>query len=173
MLKKIAVVLLAFLLSVPAFAGGVPPLPATSQYSEPSQIVATLNALINQLNGNGTGVGGYATVPNGAVSLGVPCSGTSATLTTVCNGQRGTLVFTGTPLTVTTTGTTMTMVITNSAITTQSLCSGNFVTAFTAGSAVIPATFVPTAGSLSVVAVNAGTTANAVAAGTFAFNCYN
>ncbi len=173
MFKKIGIALLAFLLATPVLAGGIPQIPSSPTYSEPSQIVPTLNAFINQLNGNALGAGGYAAQPNNAASLGSFCSGTSATLTTVCNGQRGQLVFTGTPLTVTTTGTTMTMVITNSSITTASLCTGAFVTAFTAGSAVIPATFVPTAGSLSVVAVNAGTTANAVAAGTFGFNCYN
>jgi hypothetical protein len=155
------------------FGGGIPNIPSSPQFSEPSQIIGTLNAFINQLNGNPLGSGGYAAQPGGIVSVGSFCSGTGTTLTNTCNGSRGQIIFTGTPLTVTTTGTTMTMVITNSAITTTSLCNGAFVTAFTAGSAVLPATFVPTAGSLSVVAVNAGTTANAVAAGTFAFNCFN
>ena len=172
-LKRLAFAAALALFPTLALAGGIPLLPSTSQFSEPSQIVGTINTLINQLNGNALGFGGYAANSATGPSIGSFCSATGATLTNVCNGQRGQIVFTGTPLTVTTTGTTMTMVITNSSITTASLCTGAFVTAFTAGSAVIPATFVPTAGSLSVVAVNAGTTTNAVAAGTFGFNCYN
>jgi hypothetical protein len=171
MLKKIATALLAFLLAVPAFAGGVPPLPVTSQYSEPSQIVATMNALINQLNGNGAGVGGYAAVPNNAISLGSLCQPAAGASPLTCNGQRMIAPFTG--ITVAATGTNQTIVITNSSITTTSACTGNFITAFTAGSAVVVATLTPTAGSLSIVVANAGTTTNAVTTGTLAINCFN
>lgn len=152
-----------------AKAGGVPPLPSTSQYSEPSQIVGTINALINQLNGNGAGAGGYAAQSNGATSLGTFCANTAGASPQTCNGQRGAVAYTG--LGVTTTGTVMTTVITDSAITTASVCQANWITAFTAGSGVAVATVVPTAGTLTVISVNAGLTTNAVTTGTLGFNC--
>jgi hypothetical protein len=172
MLKKLAVAALAFLLSVPAFAGGVPQIPATSQYSEPSQIVGTLNALINQLNGNGTGLGGYAALSNNAVSLGSLCQPAAGASPLTCNGQRMIAAFTGLS-SLLATGTTQTVVITNSSITAQSACTAQWITAFTAGSAIIAATVTPSAGSLSIVNVNAGSTTNAVATGTLAVNCFN
>jgi hypothetical protein len=64
-------------------------------------------------------------------------------------------------------------VVTNSAVNASSICNANFNTAFTSGSAVVVATIVPTAGSLSVVIANAGATTNAVTTGTLAFNCVN
>src|SRR5258708_30782771 len=77
----------AILGSAIGFGGGVPFLPSTSQYSEPSQIVGTMNAFINQLNGNALGAGGYAAQANGVVSFRQFCSATTTTTTDVCAGQ--------------------------------------------------------------------------------------
>jgi hypothetical protein len=154
------------------FGGGVPLIPSSPTYSEPSQIVGTLNAFINQLNGNPLGSGGYAAQPGGVVSVGLYCQNAAAGASPqTCNGARGAVAYTG--LGVTTTGTVMTTVISDSAITTASNCLAAWQTAFTAGSAVTVATIVPTAGTLTVISVNAGTTANAVTTGTLGFNCFN
>ena len=148
-----------------ALAASLPNVPSSPTYSEASQIIGTLNALIQQLNG-GAGYAGAAQ----NISLGSYCQNAAAGGTPqVCNGQRGQVAYTG--ITVTTTGSTQTLVITNSSVLANSQCTGAFITAFTAGSAVLPATFVATAGSLSVVAANAGTTSNAITTGTLAFNC--
>jgi hypothetical protein len=48
--SRLGVALLAGLLAVPAALAAVPYIPSTSQYSEPSQIVATLNYLVQQIN---------------------------------------------------------------------------------------------------------------------------
>lgn len=148
-----------------AFAGGIPLMPSTPTFNEPSQLVNTINTLINQLQGGPgytgtpqiTGVGGYCTA-GGATPQ-------------VCNAQRGQIAWTTAPPT--TTGSTVTYVITNSLVSAASNCTAQWVTAGTAGSALAVATVVPSAGSLSVVAMNAGTTTNAVATGTMSFNCTN
>lgn len=148
------------------FGGGVPYIPSTAPFSEPNQEVATFNAFIQMLNG----IPNALAPANTTVSVGAFCQNAAAGGTPqVCNGQRGAVAFTG--LTVAATGTNQAIVITDSFITTASVCSGAFVTAFTAGSAVVPATFTPTAGSLSVIIANAGATTNAVTTGTFGFNC--
>lgn len=150
--------------AVIAGAASVPFIPSSPNFSEASQIVGTLNALITQLNGGA----GYAPAQN--ISFGTFCQNAAAGGTPqVCNGQRGAVAFTG--LTVAATGTNQAIVITNSTITTASVCTGAFITAFTSGSAVVPATFTPTAGSLSIVIANAGATTNAVTTGTFGFSC--
>lgn len=147
-----------------ALAANMPSVPSTSQYSEANQIIGTLNALINQLNG----AIGYAPAQN--VSLGSFCTNTTAGASPqVCNGQRGQVAFT--TLTPTTTGSTQTLVITDSSVLATSQCSAQWITAFTAGSALAAATLVATAGSLSVVVGNFGTTSNAVTTGTLAFKC--
>ena len=43
-MKRIVLGLLVVLVSATAFAGGVPPIPPNPTYSEPTQIIATLNA---------------------------------------------------------------------------------------------------------------------------------
>ena len=166
MLKRIAAALAGLVATVAiAMGASMPLLPSTSQYSEPSQIVGTINALIQQLNGQA----GYATA-NPIVSLGAYCTNTTGGATPqICNGQRGDVLFTG--ITVAATGTNQTLVITNSSVAANSICHANFKTAFTAGSAVVVATIVPTAGSLSIVVANAGTTTNAVTTGTLSFTC--
>ena len=152
--------------AVAAMGAGIPLLPSSPTYSEPSQIQATINAVIQMLNGNGT----YATAP-AIISLGTQCQGTAGASPVTCNGQRGFVPFTG--ITVAATGTNQTLTITNSSIAANSLCHVQPTTAFTAGSAVTVATVVPAAGSLAVVLVNAGTTTNAVTTGTLGFTCFN
>ena len=71
------------------------------------------------------------------------------------------------------TGTNQTLVVTNANVSAASVCTAQWLTAFTAGSAVVVATVVPTAGSMSIVTANAGTTTNAVTTGTLGFNCVN
>jgi hypothetical protein len=90
-LKAVRSAVLAFIgllivLALPpaAWAGGLPLMPSSPTYSEPSQIVGTMNALIQQLNGQT----GYATQPNSIVSLGTFCTASGATPQT-CNGSRG------------------------------------------------------------------------------------
>jgi len=157
--------------AVLGFGGGVPTIPSSPTYNEASQIVATLNALINQLNGNALGFGGYAAQPGGIVSLGSFCAPAAGASPITCNATRGSAAFTG--ITITTTGTTQNLVINNSLVTAASDCLAQWQTTFTAGSAVIAATVVPAAGTLTVANVNAGTTANAVTTGTLAFACTN
>lgn len=168
-MKRIAYALTGLLLTAfAAFGANLPLIPSTSQYSEPSQIVGTMNALVQQLNGQA----GYATA-NPIVNIGSYCSnGTAGATPQVCAGQRGAVLFT-TLTGLVATGTTQTVVVTNANVTASSVCSAFWITAFTAGSGVTVATVTPTAGSLSVVSVNAGTTSNAVTTGTLGFNCVN
>lgn len=167
MLKRIAYALTGLVASAAiAMAASIPLLPSNPNYSEPSQIQATINAVIQMLNGQGQ----YATAP-GTISLGTSCQNTAGASPQICNGQRGLVAFTG--ITVAATGTNQTLVITNSAVTASSVCHIQPMTAFTAGSAVTVATVVPSAGSLSVVLVNAGTTTNAVTTGTLGVNCFS
>jgi len=166
-MRKLLAALVAVLFSASAFAAGLPSLPSSPTYSEASQIVGTINALIQQLNGNQ----GYATATP-VIGIGQFCTNTTGGGTPqICNGQRGAVLFTG--LTVAATGTNQAIVVTNSAIAANSICQANFITAFTAGSAIDVATLVPTAGSLSIVISNSGATTNAVTTGTLGFNCVN
>lgn len=168
MFKRFAYALTGLVFSAAvASAGQIPLLPSSPNYSEPSQVQPTINSVIQMLNGQGQ----YATAP-GTISIGSQCANAAAGGTPqTCNGQRGAVAYTG--ITPTTTGTNQTLVITNSAVAANSICTANFITAFTAGSAMTVATVTPSAGSLSVVVVNAGTTANAVTTGTLGFNCFN
>jgi hypothetical protein len=169
MLKRIAYALTGLVASALIAVGAtIPLLPSTSQYSEPSQIVGTINALIQQLNGQA----GYAAAGNGALGLGQFCTnGAAGASPQICNGQRGTVLFTG--ITVAATGTSQTLTITNSTINTSSICQAWWLTPFTAGSNVMPQTYTPTAGSLAILFANAGPTTNAVTTGTLAINCVN
>jgi hypothetical protein len=154
------------------FGGGIPPLPSTPTFNEPSQIVSTINTVLNQMNGNPLGSGGYATQPGGIVSVGAFCANATAGGTPqTCNGAHGAVSYTG--LTSSATGAVQTVVIADSFVTTASVCNAWWITAGTAGSARTIATVVPTAGTLTVVSVNAGTTTDAVTTGTLAFNCVN
>jgi hypothetical protein len=165
MMKRFLTTLSAlFSAAVIAGAASLPSVPVSPTYSEASQIVGTLNALINQLNG----ATGYA--PAQTVSLGSFCTnGTAGGTPQICNGQRGQVLFSG--LTVAATGTNQAIVVTNSSVTTASSCFAQWSTAFTAGSGVYVGSVTPTAGSLSIVIANGGTTTNAVTTGTLSFNC--
>jgi len=158
--------------AVVGFGGGVPPLPVSPTYSEASQIIGTLNAIINQLNGNASGAGGYAAQPGGVVSLGSYCTVSGAVGTLVCTGQRGSISYTS-GVTIAGTGSTQTFTTTVAGLTTASNCQAWFGSAFTAGSGVGVATATPTTNTLTVVGVNAGTTSNAVTTATLNFNCIN
>jgi hypothetical protein len=174
MFKRLGVALVALLIAFPAFAGGVPQVPSSPTYSEASQIVGTLNAIVNQLNGVPSPNGGYALANNNNVSLGSLCQPAAGASPLVCNGQRMVLAYTGLVAAgLAATGTVATLVATNSSITAQSACVANWMTAFTAGSGVYVSSLTPTAGSLSIVVGNAGTTTNAVTTGTLVVNCFN
>jgi hypothetical protein len=155
------------------FGGGVPPIPSSPTYSEASQIVGTLNAFINQLNGNPAGQGGYAAQPNGVISIGSFGTGTGAG-PIILNTQRGLATFTG----VTIAGqATSSLAITDSLITTASVCQAQLATfSGTFGTNGTPSVFVvtPTAGTLTVVMGNtsAATTTGSQSFGV-EFNCIN
>jgi hypothetical protein len=166
-MKRIFYALTGLVFTVAAALGaGLPLLPSTSQYSEPSQIVGTINALIQQLNGQQ----GYATAGTN-VSLGSFCQSAAGATPRTCAGQRGTASFTS--LAIGAAATTETVVITNANVTAASVCNAFWITAFTAGSGITVATVTPTAGSLSIVSANAGATTNTVTTGTLGFNCVN
>ena len=166
-LKRLAYALTGLVASAAlAMGAGLPLMPSTSQFSEPSQIVGTINALVNQLNG----ATGYTTATP-IVGVGAYCTNTAGGTPQVCNGQRGAVLYTGLPSTAL--NATFTVVVTDSAIAANSICQAQWITAFTAGSGVAVATLVPTAGSLSVISVNAGATTQAVTTGTLGFNCVN
>jgi hypothetical protein len=126
-MKKVLLSLALFLGAVAGaavgFAGGVPPIPSSPTYSEASQIIGTLNALINQLNGLPAGSGGYAAQPGSVISLGSFCRVTGATPVT-CTGQRGQI--TTTTLT-TAASTAANYVITDSLITASNTCMASIV----------------------------------------------
>jgi hypothetical protein len=150
------------------FGGGMPPLPSSSQFNEPSQIVSTLNAFINQMNGFPAGQGGYAVQPNSTPSLGLYCSASGAT-PQVCNGNRGAVSFTGTTVAA---DAAVTVTITNSTITTASGCTGTIQNNPTAAASPFVSSITPTAGSMAVVLGNPGTTTGSVTL-TVGFNCFN
>jgi hypothetical protein len=146
-----------------AYGAAVPSIPSNPTYSEPSQILGTLNTLINQLNG----AAGYAPAQNISLgSSGVASGGTPVTL----NAQRGVVSFTGVGTLVTGAVTTLTM--TNSSVAANSQCFAQVQSGGAAGSGPYISTATPTAGSLALILANGGTTATGAAA-TFAiaFQC--
>lgn len=167
-LKRIAYALTGLIASAAiAMSAGLPLLPSTSQYSEPSQIVGTVNAVINQLNGNA----GYAAATP-IVGVGSYCTNTTGGGTPqVCNGQRGAVLFTG--LTVGAPATNQVITVTDSSVAANSVCTANFLTAFTAATAIVVGQIVPTAGSLAISIANAGSGTNVVTTGTLGFVCVN
>ena len=150
------------------FGGGMPPIPSSPTFNEPSQIVSTLNAFINQMNGNPLGSGGYAAQPNGTPSMGLFCSASGAT-PQVCNGNRGAVSFTGTTVAA---DAAVTVTITNSTITTASNCLGTLQNNPTGAASPYVSSITPTAGSLAVVLGNPGTTTGSVTL-TVGFSCFN
>lgn len=166
MLKRIAYALTGLIASAAiAMSAGLPILPSTSQYSEPSQIVGTINALVQQLNGQA----GYAAA-NSTVSIGSYCTNTTGGASPqVCNGQRGEVLFTG--ITVAATSTNQILTVTNANVAANSTCHASFKTAFTAAAVLTVGQIVPTAGSLAISVSNSGSGTNAVTTGTLAFYC--
>lgn len=139
-----------------AKAGGVPNLPSTPQFEDPANTVATLNALINQLNGYGIGFGGYA--PSGPVGLGQFCFVNGLTVGTpqTCNATRGTI----TTATMTTAAqTAQALQINSNLINANSVCvasiSNNSGAFGTNGVPIVYATL-PGAGNLQIFIGNAG-----------------
>ena len=166
-MRKLLAALVAVLFSASAFAAGLPSLPSSPTYSEASQIVGTINALIQQLNGQT----GYA--PAQFVPVGSFCSATTATTTDVCTGQRGTAAYTAQGTIAA--GGVVTETITNTLVTTSSVCMASMVQQTVAASSeVTVASVTPTAGSLAVVVQNPTATATgATGSWTIAFNCIN
>jgi hypothetical protein len=164
MKKLLATVAAVIASAVIAFAANLPNVPSSPQYFEPSQIVATLNAVIQQLNGNV----GYG--PAQVVSLGSYATASGGTPVTLA-AQRGIVSFTG--VGTLTTGSVTTLTMTNSTITAASQCFTQVQSGGAAGSAPYVSTATPTAGSLAMILANGGTTATGAAA-TFAisFACY-
>ncbi len=140
-------------------------LPSLTGPQDPSQLNATVNALINQLGG-GPGYSGTAQVVSlgtyGTISGGTP---------QILNTQRGIVSFTGVATLVT--GAVTTLTITNSLVTAASACEAHVQSGGAAGSGPYVSTVTPTTGSLAVILANGGTTATG-ATQTFAiaFNCY-
>ena len=151
-----------------AFAGGVPLIPSTSQFSEPSQIISTLNTLIRALNGQATGI----TSAPGNVSLGKFCRGSSATTAVTCNGARGILSLTNAGTIAS--GNYTDFTVTNTNVTAGSACvvqvmDGNNDT----GSAPAVSQAVPTANTLSFRVFNGSSVATGAAkAYTVGFQCF-
>jgi hypothetical protein len=155
------------------FGGGLPPIPSSPTYSEPSQIVGTLNALINQLNGNAAGAGGYAAQPGGVVSLGSYCQTTGTATTQTCTGTRGQVGFTSQATIAA--GGVATMTITDTAVVATNVCPAWVVAQTVAASSQVDiASSTPGAGSIAVVVQNPTATATgATGAWTIAFQCIN
>src|SRR5260370_4568763 len=103
-----------------AVGGGIPNVPSSPTFNEPSQIVSTFNAFVGQLNGLNNTNGGYAAASNNTPSIGSFCTASGAT-PQVCNGNRGAVSFTGTTVAA---DAAVTVTITNSTITTVSNCIG-------------------------------------------------
>ena len=119
-------------------AANLPNIPSTAVFAEANQIVGTLNALINQLNG-GTGYSGTGQI----VSLGTACTGSVAGVTVTCNGQRGVATFTGQTLTA---ATNLALQINNNLVSATSVCVATQTNANTIGAAITAVT--PGAGNL-------------------------
>jgi hypothetical protein len=167
-MKRIVLGLLVVLVSATAFAGGVPPIPPNPTYSEPSQIIATLNALINQLNGNALGTGGYAAQPGGVVSLGSFCTASGATPQT-CNASRGVVT---TNSLATAASTAAAFVINDSLVTAQSACGASIGNTTSTGTPTI-ASVVTGAGTITVLVANVATAAALNNTVNIVFNCIN
>jgi len=183
-MKKLLLGLLFSLWSGIAAAGvscSLPFLLQNGTVADANQAMANYNALVSCLaaaaqagvNSDITSLQGLTVpVPVGAGGTGAYCTAGPGASPQTCNGQRGSVQFTGLS-SLLGTGTTQTVVVNSAAITAQSTCWAWWTTAFTAGSALLAGPVVPTSGTLTITAVNAGTTANAVTTGTLAFGCVN
>lgn len=166
-LLALGLVLGGVVAGVAAFGGGVPNVPVSPTFSEPSQIVPTLNAFVQMLNGTP----GPMNAAPGVVSLGsygTISGGTPQTL----NTARGVVTFTGVTVAAVTTSA---VVINNNLITTNSACVAGFVSDNSAaGSFPYIRSVVPTAGVLTVNISNAAA-ATSTGASSFgvAYSCVN
>lgn len=150
--------------AVIGLAAPIPFVPSTAPFNEPNQEVATLNALINQLNGQTS----YA--PAQLISIGQFCANTAGATPQTCNGQRGIASFTG--VTAAGNANSAAQVINNSFLTAASNCQVNINGTTAAGaSGPVVSTAIPGAGTLTVIISN--TTATTTGASTFnlGFNC--
>ena len=168
-MKRFLPVIAALLAGTVALvAANLPNLPSTPQFAEANQIVGTLNALINQLNG-GTGYSGTGQI----VSLGTSCYPAAAATPITCIGQRGQVQFTG--VTIAANALSSALVITDTnLIGTSSTCTASFFASawVTAGAQPYISSIVPTANTLTILLGNANpTTAQASATVPIAFVC--
>jgi hypothetical protein len=164
-MKKLLAVLSAVIASTAlAYAANLPLVPSSPTYSEPSQIVGTLNSVIQQLNGQA----GYAAAQVVSLGTGGTASGGSGAVT--LNAQHGVASFTG--VSTLTTGSVVTLTLTNSTVAANSVCFAQVLSGGAAGSAPYVSTATPTAGQLAFIVANGGTTATGATV-TFAigFNC--
>jgi hypothetical protein len=174
-MKKLAVTAALFLGALLGatlgFGGGVPNIPSTPTFNEPSQIVSTLNAFINQMNGFPSGSGGYAAQPGGIVSLGTFATASGATPQTA-NTTRGNVTFTGVTVAGVSTGN---VVINNSLITAGNTCRA-WLTADNSAAASFPyvRSVVTGTGTITVAISNAAA-ATSTGSSTFGvgFDCIN
>lgn len=156
--------------SMLAWGGGVPLVPSTSQFSEPSQIVATINAFVNQLNGNAAGAGGYATQPGGVVSIGGFCSPAAGATPLTCNTQRGLVSFTGVTVAAVSTGN---VVVNSSIITANNSCRAQIVSDNSAAASFPYIRSVVTGAGTITIAISNAAAATSTGASTFGilYNC--
>jgi hypothetical protein len=155
------------------FGGGVPSIPSSPTFNEPSQIVSTLNAFINQLNGNPLGSGGYAAQPLGVVSIGSFCSVSGVSTNEPCNGTRGSVGYTAQASIAA--GGVATLSVTNGPFAAGQVCPAWVIQqSVAASSEVTVASTTPGGGNLTVVVQNPTATATGAAgAWTLAYQCIN
>jgi hypothetical protein len=156
----------ATIAAVVAFGGGMPLLPSNPIFSEPSQIVGTINTLMSTLNGAPTTLNNNTPVIQ---SLGAFCTATGATPQT-CNAQRGTVSFTGVTVT---NAATAALVINNSLITAASVCQANITTGGTNAAQSTPfvTALVSTAGVLTATLGNGSATSTGASTIPVSYNC--
>lgn len=166
-LAAAAFVALIFAAASWAVAGGIPSIPSSPVWSEPSQILGTLNTFIRMLNGQATSIN---TTP-GNLSLGSFCTGSTATSTVTCNGNRGSITYTY--LGTLTQGSQGALTLTNSSIAASSACVFQVMRGGAAGSAPYVTQALPAAGSLGFNLTNGGSTATGLGAQvTIGFQCF-
>lgn len=169
--KTLGAAFVLALSTVLAFAGGVPSVPVNPTFSDPSQIIGTLNALIQNLNGqfpNPMTPTAPAQGPASMVSLGAFCTASGATPQT-CNGQRGTVTFTGVTAAANTNATAQ--VINNSFVNANNACQVTLNTAGAANSGPVVSSVVAGTGTITITLTNATATTTGAFSPQFTFNC--
>lgn len=168
-MKKLMLVAALFLGSVfgavVGFGGGMPLIPSSPAFNEPSQIVSTLNQLMLTLGGQPTAINNNIPV---IYSTGALCTASGATPQT-CNAQRGIVTFTGVTVT---SAATATVVVNDSLVTAGSACAANIINnANAAQSTPFVSTLVPAAGTLTAILGNGSATSTGSVSIQIAFNC--